>query len=207
MLLQLKTRGALTAAQLADRLDVTGVAIRQHLAVLEEEGLVEHATERRPVGRPAKRWSLTARAAERFPDTHADLTVELLTAMRKVFGEEGVERLIHERALEQRKVYRKRLPAKTAPLADRVAALAELRSEEGYMAAWEEEADGSFLLLENHCPICAAASVCQGFCKDELDLFRSVLGNGVQVERTEHLLADARRCAYRIAPRAKGGAR
>ena len=58
--------------------------------------------------------------------------------------------------------------------------------------------DGSFLLSENHCPICVAARACQGLCRSELALFRAVLGPGVEVERSEHILAGARRCAYRI---------
>ena len=41
-------------------------------------------------------------------------------------------------------------------LEDRVRTVARLRTEEGYMAEFEAEPDGSFLLLENHCPICAA---------------------------------------------------
>ncbi|MES2724598.1 MAG: MarR family transcriptional regulator, partial [Pseudomonadota bacterium] len=55
-----------------------------------------------------------------------------------------------------------------------------------------------FLLVENHCPICAAAAACQGFCRAELMVFRAVLGPGVHIERTDHILAGARRCAYRI---------
>ncbi len=47
VLLQLKTKGAQTTAQLARRLDVTTMAIRQHLAVLDGEGLVDHS----PAGR------------------------------------------------------------------------------------------------------------------------------------------------------------
>ncbi len=198
VLLQLKTRGAQTAAQLAERLDVTPMAVRQHLAVLEEEGLVDHTARKRRVGRPARVWRLTPQASERFPDTHADLTVELLSAMREVFGEEGVDRLIHARSLKQRAAYRSRLPGPDAPLPERVAALSALRRDEGYMADFSEEADGSFLLVENHCPICAAATLCQGFCRDELELFREALGPDAEVERSEHLLAGARRCAYRI---------
>jgi predicted ArsR family transcriptional regulator len=68
------------------------------------------------------------------------------------------------------------------------------------MAEWSR-ADGGFLLIENHCPICAAAAVCQGLCREELSLFRRVLGSEVRVERTDHVLAGARRCAYRITPR------
>jgi len=53
-------------------------------------------------------------------------------------------------------------------------------------------------LVENHCPICAAAKVCTGFCSTEQDLFRAVLGEKVIVERVEHIVAGDRRCAYRI---------
>ncbi|HLM57183.1 MAG TPA: hypothetical protein VK422_13805 [Pyrinomonadaceae bacterium] len=52
----------------------------------------------------------------------------------------------------------------------------------------------------SHCPICAAASACRGFCSTELDLFRSVLGDGVSVERVEHIVSGDRRCAYRVTP-------
>lgn len=198
--MQLKTRGAASAAELAERLDVTPMAIRQHLAALEGEGLVSHREERRPVGRPARVWSLTPSAAERFPDTHAELTLELITAVREVFGEGGLEQLIHARAEKQRASYQKSLPGAGSPLEERVAALAALRQNEGYMANWSAEPDGSFLLVENHCPICAAAELCQGFCRDELELFRTTLGNEVTVEREEHMLAGARRCAYRLIP-------
>jgi predicted ArsR family transcriptional regulator len=71
------------------------------------------------------------------------------------------------------------------------------------MAEWRAEPDGSFLLAENHCPVCAAARICQGFCRSELSVFRSVLGPGVAVERAEHILAGARRCAYVIQPVAR----
>ncbi|PJI50782.1 MarR family transcriptional regulator, partial [Methylobacterium radiotolerans] len=40
-----------------------------------------------------------------------------------------------------------------------------------------------------------------GFCRSELELFRKVLGEGVQVDREEHILAGARRCAYRVSKR------
>jgi predicted ArsR family transcriptional regulator len=77
--------------------------------------------------------------------------------------------------------------------------LARIRTEEGYMAEVKPDVKKSFLFIENHCPICAAATVCKGFCTTELDLFRSVLGPGVTVERVEHIVSGDRRCAYRIA--------
>ncbi len=199
VLFHLKARGPQSASQLARRLGVTPMAVRQHLQRLAEEKLVDYEDERKRVGRPLRVWRLTERAQGRFPDTHADLTVEMLEAVRRTFGEDGLDKLIATRTREQEKAYRARIPDRAAPLGDRVAALVQIRREEGYMAEVSRRRDGSFLLVENHCPICAAARACQGFCREELGLFRRILV-GAKVERTEHLLAGARRCAYRIEP-------
>ena len=57
---------------------------------------------------------------------------------------------------------------------------------------------GEYLLIENHCPVCAAAHACRGLCRGELELFREVLGPGVEVERVDHILTGARCCSYRV---------
>ncbi len=202
VLFHLKMRGPQTAAQLARRLDITPVAVRQHLRRLEEEGLVEATAERRALGRPVNIFTATAAAADHFPDTHADLTVELLGSIRATFGERGLDRLLAARARAQLETYRAGL-RRAASLEGRVAALADVRRREGYMAEWSRQRDGSYLLVENHCPICIAARACQGLCRDELALFRAVFGPGAEVERTDHIVAGARRCAYRISRRLK----
>jgi predicted ArsR family transcriptional regulator len=198
VMLQLKTRGPKTAAELADRLGITPMAIRQHLSALEAEGLVQFEDEAGRVGRPARRWRLTMAADGRFPDTHSDLTVDLLSAVRETFGEEGLDRLLVTRSVRQVKLYAKKMADAGDNLEARIAALARVRDEEGYMARWERENAGVWLLIENHCPICAAASACQNLCRDELNVFRRCFGEGVSVERIDHILAGGRRCAYRI---------
>jgi predicted ArsR family transcriptional regulator len=195
---QLKTRGPQTAAQVGRRLGVTAMAVRQHLYRLKETGLVEFNDERRKVGRPARVWRLTGAAGDRFPDTHADLTVEIIASVRAAFGEAGMDKLLRERTRRQLEDYRARLRPSGASIAKRAQALAEIRREQGYMAECTKVPDGSILLAENHCPICAAASTCQGLCREELSLFRTLLGDKARVERTDHILAGARRCAYRI---------
>lgn len=66
------------------------------------------------------------------------------------------------------------------------------------MAEVQPQADGSFVLLERHCPICVAATACTGLCRNELEVFQEVLGPEVRIERTEHIVAGASRCAYRV---------
>ena len=197
LLYTLKSRGPLTAGTLARNLGITAVGIRQHLAKLHAEGLVAYDDQAGEVGRPKRFWRLTAEGHGRFPDTHGDLTVNLIASIRTVFGEAGLDRLIEARQESAVTAYRRALEL-CCSLEDRICTIARLRTEEGYMAEFEAEPDGSFLLIENHCPICAAAKTCQGFCRSELELFRAAFGAGTSVTRQEHLLSAGRRCVYRV---------
>jgi predicted ArsR family transcriptional regulator len=196
-LVLLKTRGPQTTADLGEAAGVTAEAARQQLARLADDGLVVATSEPRGVGRPAQVWGLTEAGNARFPDAHAELTAQLIGTIRTQFGEEVLDRLIDARAAESRTAYAAALEG-AADLGERVARLAEARTREGYMAESRAEGEG-YLLIENHCPICVAATVCQGFCRAELDTFRQVLGPDALIERTEHIVNGDRRCAYRIA--------
>ncbi len=203
ILLALKTRGPLSTAELAKLLRVTGEAARQQLLRLEADGLVEGRPEDGggAVGRARQRWWLTEPAQQRFPDTHPELTVQLLQTIERTLGAPALDRVIDARQEAQRRVYRDAL-ADARTLHERLAAV---RSAEGYRATVRKEGDG-YLLIENHCPICAAARACQGFCRSELELFREVLGQKAEVERIEHVLAGGRRCAYRVREQRRHGA-
>ena len=202
ILRHLKFRGPQPTEAVARHLSVSLPGGRKHLDALRRRGLVDCEDVASGVGRPKRLWRLTEKAQERFPDSHAVLTLEMIRSVRTVFGAAGLDRLIAERESETGTRYRAAMEG-AAGIADRIARLAALRSEEGYMAEWSAAEDGSFLLVENHCPICAAATLCQGFCRSELALFRATLGADHEVTREEHIVAGARRCAYRITPREK----
>src|SRR5215213_2215163 len=193
----LKTEGPIDSAQLAQWLGLTAMAVRQHLYALQREGLVAAEERPVPIGRPAKFWRLTREADHLFPEAYAELSVALIDSVKDAFGDEGLERVLTSRCARQRVDYGKRIKPGD-PLARKLDELAKVRSEEGYMAEVRTEDDGSFLLVENHCPICAAANACQGFCSTELDLFSSVLGPDVSVERAEHIVKGYSRCVYRV---------
>jgi predicted ArsR family transcriptional regulator len=198
VLLHLKQKGPQTASQLASRIRVTAVAVRQHLYRLSKEGLVAFDDERCRVGRPRRIWRLAPRAQAAFPDAHSDLAIELIDAMESAYGDEGLDQLVATRTRSQLKRYREALPSRDASIEKRVAALAKLRRGEGFMAEWSKERDGTLLLVENHCPICAAAAACPALCRDELSVFKKAMGKGIPVERVEYILEGGRRCAYRI---------
>ena len=112
-------------------------------------------------------------------------------------GERGTNKLITAREAQCEAQYEAKI-GKKKKLSERVEKLALARDEEGYMAKVKVQSDGSFLLIEDHCPICAAAAECQNFCRSELAVFQRVLGSDCTVNRVEHLLTGARRCVYEI---------
>jgi predicted ArsR family transcriptional regulator len=190
------------SARLARRLRLTPMAVRQHLYALQGEKLVTSEERPVPLGRPAKYWSLTADADRLFPDAYAELSVALIGAVSDTFGAAGMKRVLDTRSATLQAAY----TARTAPfksIEGKLRELARVRTEEGYMAEVRpvsNDGNSGFLFIENHCPICAAATACQGFCNSELDLFRSVLGPGTHIERAEHIVSGDRRCVYLVRP-------
>lgn len=198
VLLQLKSRGPQTARDIASAFSMTIMGAHKVLGVLAEAGLVRHEDVPSGRGRPCRVFALTEAGHGRFPNRHAELNAELVGMIRATFGQQGLDRLLAEREACQKVRY---AGVKNAPLAERVAMLAEARASEGYMAHVESLADGSLRIIEDHCPICAAASACQGFCRSELEVFREVIGPEAEVTREEHLMSGGRRCTYRVKPK------
>jgi predicted ArsR family transcriptional regulator len=198
----LKREGAQAAKSLAGRLAITPMAVGLQLASLVDEKLVEAEPQPpRPGarGRPVQRWALTAAANRVFPDAHAVLTAGLLGSLQEIYGDEGMRKILAARTRQQEADYAQAIRAE-AGLKERVKTLARLRDQEGYMTEVETVPGGGFRLIENHCPICTAASTCQGFCESEWQVFSKLIGPGARVTREEHLLSGARRCVYSISP-------
>ncbi len=193
----LKSHGELTADKVGEKLEISTPGAQQQLARLQSIGLVDGEERKQARGRPRKYWFLTEKGHNRFPDRHSVLTIELIASTEEIFGKAGLEKLISHRENKTRAYYESEM-ADCTSISEKVQKLSELRSEEGYMASWTEEEAGVFRLTENHCPVCAAARICQGLCKSELEIFREALGKDIHVERTEHILEGARRCCYRI---------
>jgi predicted ArsR family transcriptional regulator len=193
---ELKLKGPQTAAELGKTLGVTGEAARLQLVRLASQGLVEAFSEVHGVGRPSQKWHLKALGHGTFPDTHDQIAVQLIDHIRKTLGEDALIKIIAARDETIRANYSVEIQG-AASLRERVKRLAAIRNREGYMCEWRSEGK-EYVLVENHCPICAVATACQGFCQTELETFKKVLGPGVDVRREEHLMNGGRRCTYRI---------
>ena len=183
----LKVHGPSNAPALAAVRGVNPTAIRQQLAVLQREGLVERRVERRKRGRPTHLYALTERAESLFPQAYGPLALAILRQLREVDGEEKLEKLFARRTRALAAAYRKRLEGRS--LGDRWQELARIRDEEGYMARVQPRG-----LVEHHCPIAAVAKEFPLACRYEKLLFESVLG--IKLDRTHHLASGDRACIY-----------
>ncbi|KJD45602.1 helix-turn-helix transcriptional regulator [Paenibacillus terrae] len=193
----LKQQGGMDVATLSSKFSLSGMAIRQHLNALKEEGLVTYEEEARPMGRPTKLWRLTPGADRFFPNGYSELSVSLINSMREAFGNEGLEKLLSVRNKNMQEQYLQHL-GDASGVREKLEKLADIRTNEGYMAEVKDQGDGSLLFIEKHCPICEAAAACTGLCKNELHLFETILGDNVHIERVEYILAGGRNCVYRV---------
>ena len=192
----LKTKGPQSAAMLAAALEITGEGARLQLLKLAEEGLVMSATTTKGVGRPVQIWNLTPQGHAHFPDTHAEFSLQLIETIRKELGEAALEKVVAARERQQQEKYLLAMEGIT-DLAEKLEQFAAMRTSEGYLAEWRAEEDG-FIFIENHCPICNAATKCANICKSELNTFANILGDDVEVVRTSHIIDGDRRCVYKI---------
>ncbi|WP_370614145.1 helix-turn-helix transcriptional regulator [Mumia sp. Pv 4-285] len=173
--------GPSTAAQLAERLDLTPAAVRRHLDALSEEGLVEVATERtrgqrRGRGRPAKAFALADAGREAFEQDYDDLAVGAMRFLSETVGEEAVMAFARRRAAELERRY---LPVIEVPSEQRADALADALAEDGF-AASTRQAPGGTQLCQHHCPVAHVAAEFPELCEAETEAFARMLGHHVQ---------------------------
>ena len=189
----LKMRAGMTVGQLTEALHISQMGVRQHLAILEAEGLIEYYREKQGRGRPRHIYQLTDEANSLFPTTYANFAVGLMHEVAKFNGPGFINKVFRGRMESQLETYQQRLAGKA--LRERIEELARIRDEEGYMACFEE-AEDDYILTEHNCPIAVIAQEYPRVCEIELALFRQSLG--AKVVREEHLMQGSHKCCYRI---------
>lgn len=199
---QLLKQGQASAQELADQLRVSPQAIRRHLKDLEEEGLIAFESVQARMGRPQHLYKLSVLGQGQFPSRHDEFAVGLLDTLADQFSQEQMQAILRQQWQRKALEYRQQLAGET--LAERVAALVELRRAEGYMAEFQPvEAVAStpvgekFILTEYNCAISNVAKSFPGVCGHELEMFSLALGDCV-VERTHWIIDGEHRCGYLI---------
>jgi len=163
----------------ATGLGISKVAALGHMQRLESEGLVQRSYQAGHVGRPRVHFRLTERGATLFPQAYTEMSLCALEFIERRLGREAVAELLSQRAGEV--ADRNWSRVRTGPLASRVAELARIRSEGGYMAEVAGRRAGSVELREHNCPILALARQYPEACETERRMFESLLHAKVDV--------------------------
>jgi len=190
--------GDATVEQVADDVGITESGARQHLATLIEHGLVETTeTEESPRrrGRPRLTYHVSERGDLLFPKTYGALTNELLGYVAED-DPSGVDRLFRRRRDHRILAATARL-GRHQSLAAKVAELARILDDDGYLASSEQLGRDHFVVVEHNCAIADVAKRYGQACSSEIEFIRAVLPEA-DVTRISHMVNGDRRCAYDI---------
>lgn len=190
LLVQLKRSQPLTAKELASRLGVSLNAVRHHLKELEVEGLIRYDRSRRGVGAPAFSYRLCPAGEALFPRRYQETLTSLLDQIVEREGREAAVALLDSHLAH----LAARLKSEMVGLSpgERLAAVARVRTEQGYMA----EASESAVLTEHNCAIQAVAERFPEICAAEAKFLEEVLG--ADVDRRGHILSGCAACEYHV---------
>ena len=164
----IRLAGGLTAQQLAAELKITSMGVRRYLVALERDGLVRVQMQRQAAGRPTYVYRLTEAGYDTFPNNYDLLATQLLDAVQVHDGDARVDELFARRMDQLVAQYEPRMRGKD--LGERVAELARIQAENGYMAVWEPVPEG-YLLKEQNCAIYRVACRFQAACHYEINCF------------------------------------
>ena len=177
--------GPATVADLADRLELTGAAVRKHLDELVHAGLVD-CTDRPPYGpdnrrrgrgRPARFYHLSQTGRDSFETAYEDVAVGALRFLAERDGGDAVMEFARQRVAELERRYADLLDGEHLP-EERIEVLADALTAAGYAAVVVPTGNG-LQLCQHNCPIAHVAAEFPQFCEAETEAFGQFLGTHV----------------------------
>lgn len=191
----IRRHGEATVRELGDLLGLTATGIRQHLNILEHDGLVAVHETRGRVGRPAMVYSLTDAGAALFPSRYDDLSNLLMGEIRAIAGSKGLQSVLMRVARRSAEPYDARVVGR--PLAERCEETTAIMQERGCVADCTANGD-EFLINQYTCPFPNVARSNSGVCALEVEFVRQLTGGDARL--VQSLLRGDRCCTYRIRP-------
>ena len=193
LLVLLKKSQGLTAKQLAVGACASLNAVRHHLKELEADRLVSYERQHHGVGAPSFAYRLTAAGQALFPRRYEATLSEVLDHVVEQQGREAAVALLEARYDRLTRELTEEL--RGLDTGQRLGAVAEFLSADGYMAEARPVADGGTLTQHN----CAVQSIAERFpelCAAEAKFLTAIFGG--EVHRDRHILAGCSACEYRV---------
>jgi predicted ArsR family transcriptional regulator len=201
ILAYLKRSGNATIDTLAREFGLAKMTVRQHLASLERDHLVESREERGKTGRPHLVYQLTDGGEERFPRRYERLAELALGEVAMLEADEiaglsanDKKRLLLVKMAER--VYREhedRVREKALP--ERVRIVTDILREEGGFAEWSAE-DGGFEIADHNCVYRRVVESHPDLCDWHVSLLGRLLGR--DVECAQYMSRGADSCRFMV---------
>ncbi|MFQ5739522.1 MAG: helix-turn-helix transcriptional regulator [Acidobacteriota bacterium] len=189
--------GGLVVKELCQRLELSPMAVRRQLALLQGDRLIFSRKEKKKTGRPAHYYYLTAKGHECFQEDYANLAIELLLAIRSLDGKAKVNQTFQHRKLEDLATARRTILGRT--LETRIHEVTQLLCGKGFMARWEKLSSNNYLIRLMNCPVVQVARRFPQTCICEEEYLSEVLQ--ARVTRKHYLLHRHQFCSYLVEAR------
>jgi predicted ArsR family transcriptional regulator len=191
----LLTQPRCTVNELADKVGISPISIRHHIASLEAEGLIGSEDERHGVGRPRQLFSLTETGVEQFPTRYVRLTVRLLEHLKETMPEAMVNKLFTQMAQDLANDLAEGKETKNLTMKERLNLVKDLLMHEGFSIEWEQLDDG-YQIHEASCPYYYVGQNHPEVCAVDQILISTVLA--VPAEKVKCILNGDSNCTYLI---------
>lgn len=191
----LKRNAGSTVDELAKSLRLSPMCIRQHLALLERDGLVSPREVRRRTGRPHYFYTLTEKSDDYFPKSYDKLADAILAEIRERQGADWVQQLMV--GIGQRLGAQYALQLAGKPLEERLTAVVGILGDGAGLGNWEKDGD-SYLVRLFDCPYHRVSLQHSEVCSLHAQVLNQVLDT--EVQREENMARGDLRCTYRVRP-------
>ena len=191
----LKKEVSLSVNNFTERLNITHMAVRKHLAILENEGLIQWTEVKKSMGRPLQIYSLTHKGEHVFPKNYEGITIEFLKDIEEIHGEESIQLLFEKRESRLTEEYKNRMNKNT--ISEKIDEMVKIQNEKGYMAIATQLDNETFELIEYNCPIYSVAQEFKTACRCETEMFKNVL-EAEQVRRISCMTDGDHHCNFKI---------
>lgn len=192
----LKKETEMTVSQMAQALEITEMAVRKHLNILERDSFIHISELKQPLGRPVQVFSLTSQADVLFPKSYDNLTVDFLNDLQALQGNDIIDQLFEKRRQRLADNYSSHMKNNLSN-EEMVETLKGIQIEKGYMADVIKIDDNQFELIEHNCPIFEVAKNFEQACNCETNMFKEVL-NTNSVRRTSCRADGDNHCHFLI---------
>ena len=131
-------RNESSVGELSSQLGISSTATRQHLSILERDGLVQRKAVKEKIGRPKIFYSLTEKAEESFPKLYSNFLKWILADIIEREGAEAVRAMLGRLGTKHAAEYRERVGSNgdaeaVVALMNELGCISELEREDGHV--------------------------------------------------------------------------